>query len=151
MTTNGANSKVDNGIIFMPKKLTDSPTKEQHYFRNELNLDFTWMQLEKMQKLLPDNMKWDDKVSAALHQKNKKISVANNKKYVSFDGHFELMYDYQNILLTAANDPYNMGTYNYSSPSDSEGHIKQDVEPYGIGLFLNWGNVPEHAGEWIFK
>jgi hypothetical protein len=40
------------------------------------------------------------------------------------------------ILLTEANDPINMGTYNYADPaSELLKHVLYDVSP-----FIDWGN-----------
>ena len=145
LTTNGAYKYIDDGIAFMPKPIEGAPTKAQHYFRNKLNLNFTWEQYQKLQERLPDDMKWIENVAATLHQNNK-VNGKDNRKYVSFDGHFELMFNDNNVLLTAANNCQDMGTYNYASPTDDAwGHVIKDVLPYG-GLWIKWGNVPSQAG-----
>jgi hypothetical protein len=59
-----------------------------------------------------------------------------NVKFVSPDGHFEAVCDKDGILLTEANDPINMGTYNYADPaSELVKHVLYDVSPFG-----DWGN-----------
>ena len=157
-TTNGFYPKVDAGIAYMPKPITGEPTQEQHYFRNELNLEFQWEEFQILQDRLPENLKWKPEKRASYHQKIK-IFGRKNVKYVSACGHFEAVYsglshptgeDGNRLLWTKHNNPYDMGTYNYTGPSNAGGHTIQDVIPYGaLALlghsFLKWGNVPEHA------
>ena len=94
-------------------------------------------------------MKWDDSVAADYHQ-NITTNNKPNRKYVSFDGHFELVYNNDNILQTAKNNPLDMGTYNYANPSNWAGHFVMDVKPYGA-VWIKWGNVPEHEAEFYKK
>ena len=79
------------------------------------------------------------------HNRTVPLCFCVYRKYVSFDGHFELVYNDDNVLLTQYNNPEDMGTYNYSHPDDIVGHIIKDVKPYGA-IWMKWGNVPEHAG-----
>ncbi|GHV48664.1 hypothetical protein FACS189499_08550 [Clostridia bacterium] len=63
-----------------------------------------------------------------------------NLKFISKDGKYEAVYNKDGILLTAENDPVNMGTYNYANPNPPYLTILQhqsvDVNPYYV-----WGNV----------
>jgi RHS repeat-associated protein len=135
LTTNGLFKDVDENIKFMSSLPTDELTEEQHYFRNKLNLHFSWDQFQKLQERLPDELKWKELPfsQAAFH----KFTGINNRKYVSSDGHFELVYNKDNVLLNENNNPADMGTYNYYGPDDKENHTKYDVVPW-----LNWLNVP---------
>lgn len=65
---------------------------------------------------------------------------------VSYDGHFELVYNDNDVLLTQYNNLHDMGTYNYANPNDAWEHFVRDVKPYGA-VWIKWGNVPEHAGK----
>jgi len=59
--------------------------------------------------------------------------AVNNKVYISKDGHKEAVYDNSGKLVT---DPVNMGSYNYSHPSDEPfGHFVNDMLPW-----IMWGN-----------
>ena len=59
-----------------------------------------------------------------------------NKKYSSFDGYFEVVYSYDNNLLTEGTGDSDMGTYNYSSHKSKNGneltHALKDVLPYNL-------------------
>ena len=104
-------------------------TPDEHYNRNEFNLEFTWEELQILQERLPDEYKWDDGVLANEHQ-NHTIN-GPNKKYVSYDGYFELIYNGNNELQTKFNNPDDMGTFNYYSPNEEMfGHIAYDWAPY---------------------
>ena len=138
-TTNGKYPEVDAGIQFMPSMFDGEPTMEQHYFRNQLNINLLWDDYNKLQNRLPEDMKWDDTVAANYHQ-NHTVNNKPNRKYVSFDGHFELVYNDNNVLLTASNNPDDMGTYNYASPDNWYEHYIKDVKPYGA-ISIKWGNV----------
>jgi len=55
----------------------------------------------------------------------------SNVKYVSADGHFEVIYNKNGVLLSEKNDPANMGTYNYASPTnDAVNHVILDWATY---------------------
>ncbi len=61
-----------------------------------------------------------------------------NLKFLSRDGHFEVVYNLAGQKLSTTVDPQNMGTFNYSSPVDDLAkHASYDVDPY-----LNWKNTP---------
>ena len=65
------------------------------------------------------------------------VDGMENIKYVSADGHFELIYNGNNELLTQDNNPDDMGTYNYYSPVTNKMlHSYYDVIPY-----FEYGNV----------
>lgn len=139
-TTNGLYPNVDEGIKYMSKKPNNwggiiPLSINEHYFRNELNIDLSWEEFQILNERLPDNMKWTT-VIADLHQNNI-VNDKKNIKYVSADGHFELIYNGNNILLTSKNNPDDMGTYNYYSPINKKiCHVYYDVIPY-----LEFGNV----------
>lgn len=59
----------------------------------------------------------------------------NNAKYVSPNGKMEAVYNLRGNLV---NDLANVGTYNYSPPSDAIGHMLNDVIPYYL-----LGNSPD--------
>ena len=76
-----------------------------------------------------------------MHQNTTEIPLlGNNRKYVSFDGHFEIVYSAENILLTEGSGDIDMGTYNYSPSTDGDNviekgeayleHYKKDMKPY---------------------
>jgi hypothetical protein len=74
---------------------------------------------------------WDDSVGAACHQFTS--PDRSNIKYVSPDGHSEVIFDRSGHIVTA---PEDYGTYNYvDSRQDPVGHFYQDVLPW-----LLWGN-----------
>ena len=69
-----------------------------------------------------------------------------NLKFLSRDGHFEVVYNLAGQKLSTTVDPQNMGTFNYSSPVDDlSKHANYDVDPY-----LTWKNtatspaIPDH-------
>ena len=60
---------------------------------------------------------------------------AYNDKYVSPDGHKEVVFNENGQIVT---DPVNQGTYNYSDPNtDPVGHFINDMVPYYV-----YGNSP---------
>jgi hypothetical protein len=66
---------------------------------------------------------------------------AYNLKFISADGHFEAVYGKNGCLLTADNDPLNMGTFNYGDyQTENMKHYKYDVWPY-----FKWNNTREAA------
>ncbi|GLR16685.1 eCIS core domain-containing protein [Portibacter lacus] len=96
--------------------------KQDHYDRNQFNQapqqepvdDPNW-------RRLPDNQ-------SIYHQNG--ADGAGNRKYVSTNGgNFEAVYDSNGQLVT---DDANMGTYNYSGPDDTAGHLIDDVVPYWL-------------------
>ena len=125
---------VDEGIAYMSSLPTDEMTKEQHYFRNKLNIQFTWSTFEKLNNRLPDNLKWKQLpwYESAFH----KIGQVNNRKYVSSCEHFEVVYTKNNDLVDEKFSRINMGTYNYYGPSQPEKHKKYDVDTW-----VKWGNT----------
>ena len=135
-TTNGARSDVDKGIAFMPTKPGADMTQEQHYFRNKLNLDFSWSEMEKFKEVLPDFLQWNYGVAASLHQNVREVDAIGNKidniKIVSADGYFEEVFSgVTHKLQTATNSSLDMGTYNYASPANNGwGHYWLDVRTY---------------------
>ncbi|MDR2477056.1 MAG: hypothetical protein LBD18_04635, partial [Treponema sp.] len=66
---------------------------------------------------------------------------AYNLKFISQDGHFEAVYNKNGVLLTADNDPLNMGTFNYGDcQTENMKHYKYDVWPY-----FAWNNTKKAA------
>lgn len=60
-----------------------------------------------------------------------------NMKFISADGHFEVIYNIDGVKLTVENDPMNMGTFNYGDPINERfRHAVYDVLPY-----FEWGNT----------
>lgn len=109
------------------------PSKEDHYNRNQNNIQFPEEYDETFFK------EWDDGVSANCHQ----FTAPNrdNVKYVSPDGKYEAIYDVNNKLVT---DPRDVGTYNFVSPNeDPLGHFIKDVIPW-----IQFGNSPDDSTEW---
>lgn len=96
------------------------PLRQGHYSRNMYNDP----------SLATDEMPQDKNV---FHTQGP--NGEGNRKYISPDGHHEGVYDANGNLVT---DPLNMGTYNFSPPSDKPGHLLKDIVPYVI-----WGNTPE--------
>ena len=107
-----------------------------------LNLQYDWEQMQKMQSVLPDNLKWDDTVSAKLHQNT--APNEDNIKYVSACGHFEIIYDVNHNVVNPGNAPLDMGTFNYYSPNNWSKHYAYDIYPYKSFGWFGWGygNVP---------
>ena len=63
-----------------------------------------------------------------------------NLKFISTDGgHFEVVYDKDNKLVT---ERINMGTYNFANPEDVKEHEIYDLKPY-----YNWGNTEMCTGD----
>ena len=121
----------------MDSRPTGNITKEEHFFRNNLNIQFEWDDFKKLNERLPDNLKWkelEEITKSAFH----KIGQINNRKYVSACEHFEIVFTKENYLVDEGFSALNMGTYNYYGPSQEELHTNVDVLPYG-----KWGNTPK--------
>lgn len=104
-----------------------SPSEEEHYERNENNIEFP----EVFDEKFFNEKDWNDNVSANCHQFSSPDRT--NKKYVSRDGKYEAIYNSQNELVT---DPRDIGTYNFASPDkDPLGHFFKDVYPW-----IKYGN-----------
>lgn len=69
-----------------------------------------------------------------------------NKKFVSPDGHDELVVDSNKDPITEETDPENMGTYNVFNPrgnaAEKTGHVIVDVVPY-----IFFGNAPSDPSD----
>lgn len=105
----------------------------EHYFRTSLNHGVPQKLSEMVE--LAKNGKWEllDVGDSILHMYGDNGEY--NLKFVSADGHFEVVYDINGNLVT---DSLNMGTYNYVSPKNALGHAKFDVIPYS-----HLGNTPD--------
>ena len=128
----------DEGIKYLPK-MPEEITENIHYFRNKLNIEYEWKDFEKLNKRLPEEYKWVKLTlsESAMHQYTAPIyKLKFNKKYISFDGYFEVVYSYDNNLLTEGTGDSDMGTYNYSSHKSKNGneltHALKDVLPYNL-------------------
>lgn len=111
----------------------------EHYYRNNLNIEFSYDELMKLNEKLPDNMKWTT-VVASFHQ-NHTVDGKENVKYVSGCGHFEIVFNARNEIQNQYNNTDDMGTYNYYSPtSHAINHTIYDVRPYS-----KYKNVPNNA------
>ena len=109
------------------------PSREEHYARNQYNPTFPEQFDEEFYK------GWDDNVAANCHQFT--AENRDNKKYVSPDGMYEVIYDVNGQIVT---DPRDVGTYNYISPNENGvGHAIQDVLPW-----ILHGNSPDDTTEW---
>jgi hypothetical protein len=118
-------------------------TKSEHYFRNRFfRAPAT---LDDMVRVITETdnalfiwrlSTWQD---TAFHTYGE--DGAYNLKFISSDGHFEAVYDKAGTLLTADNDPLNMGTFNYGDyQTENIKHLKYDVWPY-----FKWNNTREAA------
>ncbi len=98
--------------------------KKWHHARNQYNQIVSFNYAYKF---------WDSTVSAYYHQMGE--GAENFKKFVSPDGHSELVFTSCGELVT---DPVNIGTYNFSNPQEEPvQHFINDMLPYYI-----WGNSP---------
>ena len=90
-------------------------TPELHYFRNKLNIEYEWNDFEKLNERLPEKYRWErmGTFDSSFHQNTATLGKPN-RKYVSFDGYFEAVYSYDNVLLNEETASIDMGTYNYS-------------------------------------
>jgi|GEM_PF-3396711 len=115
-------------------------TPAEHYFRN--NFDRAPATLDEMVNTICDTE------NEPFHWRLLPISSTlyhmigtdgeYNLKFLSRDGHFEVVYNLAGQKLSTTVDPQNMGTFNYSSPVDDLAkHASYDVDPY-----LNWKNTP---------
>ncbi len=127
----------NNIISGMKSKPTNNTvSKWEHYYRNNLNIEFDYGTLYKLNNRLPDDLKWHEEELATYHQHHK-VENKPNKKYVSACGHFEIVYNAYNEIQNIYNNPDDMGTYNYYSPSDWTLHTIYDIVPYSL-----YNNVP---------
>lgn len=114
----------DPGSVLL-RRADEIPSKEKHYRRNQ------YMSEVPESPEMAVGWGWKDNVGAACHQF---LSPdRSNRKYVSPDGHSEVIYDRDGHIV---NDSEDYGTYNYvDSRRDPIGHFYQDVLPW-----LLWGN-----------
>ena len=114
----------DPGSVLL-RRTDEIPSKEKHYRRNQ------YMSEVPESPEMAVGWGWKDNVGAACHQF---LSPdRSNRKYVSPDGHSEVIFDRDGHIVTASED---YGTYNFvDSRRDPIGHFYQDVLPW-----LLWGN-----------
>ena len=135
------NSRVEKNIRFLTSELfseaesgrtlirraNEIPSKEVHYNRNRLMPVNGLPQSPEMAAAFG----WDSSVGAACHQFTS--PDRSNIKYVSPDGHSEVIFDHDGHIVTASED---YGTYNFGdSRQDPVGHFYRDILPW-----LLWGN-----------
>ena len=60
--TDTGNKELNDAIKFMSRLPQEGEelTKEQHYFRNKLNIQMSWDDFQKLQSRLPDNLKFEE-------------------------------------------------------------------------------------------
>lgn len=137
-------------VSYYVNKLGDID-REIHYFRNELNrCPKTLEDLLLQNGRLPEKRRWKlVSVKGSLYHMQGPDGIYN-LKFISPDGFCEAVYNKAGVLLTEANDPVNMGTFNYSPGiNHNNAHKKFDVLPY-----LKWGNSansPQRSYEEIRK
>jgi hypothetical protein len=124
--------------FFETKETVD--TSEEHYLRNYFSRGPETLS-EMIETILNNNVVFGWKLmppdETVLHQMGRNGEY--NLKFVSDDGHFEIIYNRDGKKITQENDPKNMGTFNYADPVlDPEKHSVLDVMPYFI-----WGNTEE--------
>lgn len=99
-----------------------------HYDRNKLNVNLPKNEREAKRK---GWRKLSDKASA-MHQFHTEGGVKNSK-WVSPDGHREVVYTGKGKRQHITTDPRDVGTYNYYDPMKNPlGHAVRDVLPYII-------------------
>ena len=129
----------DEGIKYLPKMPNFWEIDSKiHYFRNKLNIEYEWEDFKKLNERLPEEYKWIklSLTESAVHQNTANIfKFQFNKKYLSFNGYFEIVYSYDNKLLNEGVADIDMGTYNYASHKSKRGgipkHILYDMFTYG--------------------
>ncbi len=111
--------------------------KNIHYSRNENQPIEELPQTEK--EAQESGWSRQDDGRALCHQ-NTALAKGPNVKYLSGDGHREVIYDADGNMVTA---PEDMGTYNGSPPNGfigSIGHFFADMLPWYL-----WGNSPDDS------
>ena len=110
--------------------------KTGHYARNEHNVDLPKNDADAKKK---GWIKLTDEQSA-MHQNSKEGGV-NNTKWISQDGHREVVFTGKGKNQHITSDVRDEGTYNYANPVENPlGHTVYDVLPY---IFLgNEANDP---------
>jgi len=135
--------ETDKLIEEMPEKPENVDSVEVHYFRNKLNIEYSWEEFEKLNERLPEKYRWIKMGLLASWEHQKTADVGKwNSKFVSADGYFEAIYSFDNVLLNEKNAPEDMGTYNFNPSTDWEsplelgeawaGHFRNDMLPYYI-------------------
>ena len=109
------------------RRASEIPSKEAHYGRNDLMPISSLPQSPEIARACH----WDGSVGAACHQFSSPDK--SNIKFVSPDGHSEVIFDSSGQIVTVSED---YGTYNFAdSRQDPVGHFYNDVLPW-----LLWGN-----------
>ncbi len=113
--------------------LRGSVSKELHYFRNNLNVLYDWDTLQNLVK----SGEWTqmDSKESALHQHKQDPEGKENSKWISNNGHYELVFNGNSVLQNERNNPEDMGTYNFMNPIEIVKHLEYDVLPW-----INFGN-----------
>ena len=111
----------------VPARTVEFPSREKHFSRNR---DMPYSSLPKAPEEA-EKLNWDDGVAADCHQFT--CPDKTNRKYVSPDGHEEVIFDKDGDVVTA---PEDCGSYNFvDSNVDPAGHFYMDVLPW-----IAWGN-----------
>jgi len=115
--------------------------KAVHFFRNCFNRAPST--LDEMMKIISQEQggvfgwKLVNRQNTHFHMFGK--NGAFNLKFISADGHFEVVYNQDGLQLTEEIDPANMGTFNFGdSVSEKLKHVIYDILP-----FFEWGNSSE--------
>jgi hypothetical protein len=131
--------KAFNAKINALMRLQGGPlSKEQHYLRNFIDIAPPTLE-DMLSGQNTGDMRWKILTpnTMAYHMFGDKGEY--NIKFLSEDGFYEAIYNYNGSLLTAENDLVNMSTYNYADTgTENKAHNELDVIPY----FL-WGNTGE--------
>ena len=107
------------------RRADEIPSKEVHYGRNQFMSDLP------QSPEIATECGWDDSVGVACHQFMSPDRT--NIKYVSPDGHSEVIFDHDGNIVTDSEDYV---TYNFvDSRQDPAGHFYKDILPW-----LLWGN-----------
>ena len=135
-TTNGLFPDVDANILTMSSKPSALMSREQHYFRNKLNIEFEWYVFQKLQSKLPEYLKWRQLSGSESVYHQNTAPNKDNRKYVSKCSHFEMVFNNKNELLNEKTCDIDMGTYNFYGPDKPIEHFTYDVTPY-----YSWENT----------
>ena len=123
--------------------------KEMHYNRNDNQpIESLPQTQEEAEELVSQGLWRKMEASESLCHQYTAGDVGSNVKYMSSDGHFEVIYDANGAMVIA---PEDAGSYNLSPPDGligKAGHFLVDMLPWYL-----WGNAPNDSttiGERIF-
>ena len=123
--------------------------KEMHYNRNDNQpIESLPQTQEEAEELVSQGLWRKMEASESLCHQYTAGDAGSNVKYMSSDGHFEVIYDANGAMVIA---PEDAGSYNLSPPDGligKAGHFLVDMLPWYL-----WGNAPNDSttiGERIF-